>query len=64
MDSYIFSQKLNLLDYGSANALLHQWSDRVTNQTPGMWVFEEPLFSNGFLQTCVLQSATVTCGPV
>uniref|UniRef100_A0A4W6F6F5 Reverse transcriptase domain-containing protein n=1 Tax=Lates calcarifer TaxID=8187 RepID=A0A4W6F6F5_LATCA len=45
------------------SSVLQAWQgfkfQRAGNQTPGMWVFEEPLFCNGFLKTLALQSASL-----
>ncbi|KAK2897116.1 hypothetical protein Q8A73_013496 [Channa argus] len=44
-------------------SVLQAWQvfkiERVNNDTPGMWVFEEPLFFNNFIRTQTLQSTSL-----
>ncbi|KAK2897108.1 hypothetical protein Q8A73_013488 [Channa argus] len=44
-------------------SVLQAWQvfkiERVNNETPGMWVFEEPLFFNNFIRTQTLQSTSL-----
>ncbi|KAK2902533.1 hypothetical protein Q8A73_012279 [Channa argus] len=44
-------------------SVLQAWQvfkiERVNNDTPGMWVFEEPLFFNNFIRTQTLKSTSL-----
>ncbi len=45
------------------SSVLQAWQvfkfTHATNETPGMWLLEEPLFFNSFIRTQTLQSASL-----
>ncbi|KAK2883356.1 hypothetical protein Q8A73_022289 [Channa argus] len=66
-DKHLFFLRAEEVDFAGLTSfyysVLQAWQvfkiERVNNDTPGMWVFEEPLFFNNFIRTQTLQSTSL-----